>query len=448
MYSSIADAKEDFYNKKDFKTFFGQLKKLASSNEEKACEISESVLSDATLTELTDIDYSLKLQSFLVEIQNIYLRDRDSARSSQFADHFSCLVFRLSDVVADHLRKKANKTQADQEVFFNTIKLMKVIVTDLTPGTQISLWEAYRANAWLAFTHFMNPSIDQSKLAEYYFNQCILIYDKNKREVAENMEQQEAYNKKRAIFEKKLNDDQYQYVNFLYDYSLCRQLDATKNMYPKTGFNYLKLLSHSEKTLTKYAEPEQLINDFMKNAISNCILSKSDGSKSQLVNMIYSDVRAKRCQNYEIIEKLYKMKYLNDTLKNDFYASEGAPKTESERTAELDKGIKRALGRIEMADKTGMTNLDRIFLEHNIQVSALYYRDCNLNSLAERLSTDASILEHFLQNMNARGDIKVSIDHRDKLVTFKKQIQRSEENRIAIQRFCQILQTINQKYVG
>jgi len=90
-----------------------------------------------------------------------------------------------------------------------------------------------------------------------------------------------------------------------------------------------------------------------------------------------------------------------------------------------------------------MTNLDTIFLEHNIQVSAKYYRDCGLQALAKRLNTSQKVVEHYLQNMNARGDIKMSIDHRDMIVTFKKQVQRSEENREAIERFCHILQGIN-----
>merc|ERR1711976_1000576 len=171
------------------------------------------------------------------------------------------------------------------------------------------------------------------------------------------------------------------------------------------------------------------------------------GMKNQLINMIYNDVRSRRCRNFEIIEKLYKMKYLTEKLKNDFYASEGAPATESEREGQIKNGQMRPWGRIDRADKAGMTNLDRIFLEHNIQVSALYYRDCNLNSLAEKLRVKSNILEQFLQDMNARGQIKVSIDHRDRLVTFKKEIQRSEENRVAIQRFCQIPQAINQTYI-
>jgi len=162
--------------------------------------------------------------------------------------------------------------------------------------------------------------------------------------------------------------------------------------------------------------------------------------------MINSDVRARSCKNFEVIDKLYRMKILTESLRDDIYENEGAPRSQAERLEELNKGHRRRYGRIDSADKSDFTNLDRIFLEHNIQVNALYYRDCKLKSLAYRLNISEHTLEQFLQDMNARGDLKVMIDHRDNTVTFKKQIQRSEENRVGIQRFCQIIQYINTKY--
>lgn len=448
MYSNEKEASDDFYGKKDYQSFFKKMNQTYNANDKTAVEISAAVLNDLALTKLVDSEYAINLQVFLNECKNTYLSKCEAASSFQLADHFSCLVFRLSQVIGNYLMTKVNKIKADQDTGMSTIELMKSVVGDNVFGKHASQWESYRAHAWLAFTYFMNAKLDSGNFAQYHFNKAITIHDKNKREVADNHEEQEKIKSKLAIFNHKLSQEQYQYVNFLYDYSLTRHLDSKLNMYPKTGFNYLKLLSTSEKVLSLYANPETLLKCFMQNAISNCILSNSGGHKSQLINMIYSDVRAKGCANYEIIEKLYKMKFLNDTLKDEFYASEDAPKTQQARLEAIKSGKTKIWGRIDLPDKTNMTNLDRIFLEHDIQVSALYYRDCNMKSLAQRLNTEVKIVEHFLQNMNSRGDIKVSIDHRDDRVTFKKQIQRSEENRIAIQRFCQILQTINQKYVG
>jgi len=64
-------------------------------------------------------------------------------------------------------------------------------------------------------------------------------------------------------------------------------------MYVKAGFQYQKLLSTSQKVLERYRKPDLYYSEFMSAAISNCILSPSDGYKSQLMNLLYTDIRSK-----------------------------------------------------------------------------------------------------------------------------------------------------------
>ena len=168
----------------------------------------------------------------------------------------------------------------------------------------------------------MNPGLGDNLSAEFYVQKFVHIYDKKK--VTSRDEAEEDRKKKLdEEFKPKLQDPEYQNIQFLSDFCLSKYLDAKpdakKQTYQEAGFKLFNILSYQEGTVAKYGDPEKLLNDAMTNAISNCILMNFNGQKSQLINMIYSDVRSKRCPNYEIIEKLYKMKYITETLKNDFY---------------------------------------------------------------------------------------------------------------------------------
>jgi len=57
-----------------------------------------------------------------------------------------------------------------------------------------------------------------------------------------------------------------------------------------------------------------------------------------------------------------------------------------------------------------------------------------------------NIVEKYLQTMTARDELRVNIDHDEMMVTFKKPVQKMEENSNSIRKFCEILKGINIRY--
>ena len=69
--------------------------------------------------------------------------------------------------------------------------------------------------------------------------------------------------------------------------------------------------------------------------------------------------------------------------------------------------------------ENGLTNVETAFLEHNIIVTSIYFRDIRLTSMAKKLNIEERELEKILQNMKSEDKIELSIDHRNKIVLFK-----------------------------
>jgi hypothetical protein len=80
------------------------------------------------------------------------------------------------------------------------------------------------------------------------------------------------------------------------------------------------------------------------------------------------------------------------------------------------KGLKRHQ---EIKAENGLTNVENAFLEHNIIVTSKYFRDIRLSAFAKRVNLSESELEKVLQNMISEEKIKLSIDHRNKIILFK-----------------------------
>ena len=67
----------------------------------------------------------------------------------------------------------------------------------------------------------------------------------------------------------------------------------------------------------------------------------------------------------------------------------------------------------------GKKNYENVFLEHNLLVTSKYFKDIRIESLSEKVGLSVDELEKFLQDMKNDEKIKVMIDHRKGLVTFK-----------------------------
>lgn len=101
--------------------------------------------------------------------------------------------------------------------------------------------------------------------------------------------------------------------------------------------------------------------------------------------------------------------------------------------------------------ENGLTNVESAFLEHNIIVTSKYFRDIRMSSMAKKLNIEQSELEKILQNMTVEGKIKLSIDHRNKIVLFKGgknlfdfflEDQIIEQAREGLVNFCTIMEKI------
>ena len=101
---------------------------------------------------------------------------------------------------------------------------------------------------------------------------------------------------------------------------------------------------------------------------------------------------------------------------------------------------------MEIADRDGMSNLEVVFLEHNILSCSKLYRDMKLDGLAHKLDLGSDLVERHLQDMNSKGKVAITIDHRARLITFKKEGQKGKENREALEKFCVMLEKLNLEY--
>jgi len=68
---------------------------------------------------------------------------------------------------------------------------------------------------------------------------------------------------------------------------------------------------------------------------------------------------------------------------------------------------------------SGRSNIDEVFLEHNIIVTSHFYRDIKIDAFAKRMNLTRYELEQILQKMNSSSKISLSIDHRNKLIVFQ-----------------------------
>ena len=217
-----------------------------------------------------------------------------------------------------------------------------------------------------------------------------------------------------------------------YDWAHSRYFLATRN-FARSGKSYYLLCQFQKQAAEVLPDQTQLERDsFFRECFDlavNCGIMADYGEQKDTILMeLMKDNRIKGTKNYPVLLKMSQGIFLSNEERDSFSKS---------LNAELHMVI---------ASKYGMTNLELVFLEHNVLSCSRLYRDMKLDGLAQKLKVKKDILERYLHDMNSEGKLAIDIDHRAGLITFKKGNLKARENRLALERFCVLLESINAAY--
>jgi COP9 signalosome complex subunit 4 len=130
------------------------------------------------------------------------------------------------------------------------------------------------------------------------------------------------------------------------------------------------------------------------------VLAPSGPQRSRLLSVLYKDTRALELTNvFPILEAVHLKRILKRALLEHF------------RTLLMDHHL--------AANADGSNVLDRAVLEHNIGCAAQMYSQVQVNSLAERLGEDSSVVETVVADMICEGRLQGKIDQVDGFVEFE-----------------------------
>lgn len=169
-------------------------------------------------------------------------------------------------------------------------------------------------------------------------------------------------------------------------------------------------------------QSQEMVADILSKTIDATILAPTGSKKSFLVANLSKDERAKSFKNYKLLQK-----FAREVLVG------------KDEVEEFSKGLKTYQN---IREKDGFTNVQRVFLEHNVLVISKFYRDIRISSLAEKLFIQPSELETLLQNMNNEGKIETQIDHASGLILLQDQSQRAKASQRGLAAFLELLDKV------
>jgi hypothetical protein len=175
-------------------------------------------------------------------------------------------------------------------------------------------------------------------------------------------------------------------------------------------------------------ERDQFFNECFDLAVNCAIMSEHSENKDSILMELMKDNRIKGTKNYPVLLKMSQGIFLSNEERTSFSES-------------LNSNLHMVF-----VSKNDMTNLELVFLEHNVLSCSALYRDMKLDGLAQKLKVGKDVLERYLHDMNSEGKLAIDIDHRAGLITFKKGSQKARENRAALERFCVLLEGVNAVY--
>lgn len=161
------------------------------------------------------------------------------------------------------------------------------------------------------------------------------------------------------------------------------------------------------------------IADMLSKVIDVTILAPTGSKKSFLVANLIKDDRAKSFKNYQLLNKINKEVLISREEIDDFCKGLGAHQN--------------------IREKDGFTNVEKVFLEHNIIVISKFYRDISIESLADRLKIKRNELETILQNMKNEEKVSMSIDHLSGFIEFNSNNTNKSITSASLATFCFLL---------
>ena len=195
-------------------------------------------------------------------------------------------------------------------------------------------------------------------------------------------------------------------------------------------FNFNRQFLHS--AMRYYAassiEPDssqqssEMVADILSKTIDATILAPTGSKKAFLVANLTKDERAKSFPNYKLLQKFAREVLIG-----------------KEEVEQFSKGLKTHQN---IREKDGFTNVQRVFLEHNILVISKFYRDIKIASLAEKLLVQPSELESLLQNMNKEGKISIEIDHATDMIILQDDSKRAKVAQRGLAAFLELLDKV------
>ena len=162
------------------------------------------------------------------------------------------------------------------------------------------------------------------------------------------------------------------------------------------------------------------ISDMLSKVIDATILAPTGSKKSFLVANLIKDERAKTFKNFQLLQKISREVLINKE--------------------EIDAFCSGLSSHQNIMEKDGFTNVEKVFLEHNILVIAKFYRDIKIESLAQKLKIKRSQLETILQNMKNEEKMDLAIDHLTGFITLKNDRQILHSSNEALGNFCGLLE--------
>jgi hypothetical protein len=273
-------------------------------------------------------------------------------------------------------------------------------------------------NLYIARNDFTNASIflskapllkDDFKLPEEERFQLILNLITAYLEIKQSISCEVILMKAHSLAKKIQNKDlliQYHYC--------CGQFYNFNRKFLLSGMRYYAACNIDSASIS----PE-VIAEMLLQAIDVTILAPTGSQKSFLVANLIKDERAKAFKNYLLLQKINKEVLIFKEEVDSFCA-----------------GLKTHQN---IREKDGFTNVEKVFLEHNILVISKYYRDIRIDSLAAKLKVRRNELESILQNMKIEDKINLEIDHATDTIYLKGQKEVIAEARASLSTFCDLL---------
>ena len=194
----------------------------------------------------------------------------------------------------------------------------------------------------------------------------------------------------------------------------CGQFYNFNRKFLLSGMRYYAACNIESASMSPESTAEML-----SQAIDVTLLAPTGNKKSFFVANLIKDERAKTFKNYSILQKINKELIVNKE--------------------EIDGFISGLKTHQNIREKDGFTNVEKVFLEHNILVISRFYRDIKISSLAAKLKIKRNELESILQNMKIEEKIDVLIDHLTDSILLKSEKQVRQDARKSLEVYCDIL---------